>query len=84
MLSTNDNPYNPWSQYDKWLDWDTTHGYNTLGYVATLANTLNSMSDEDTMVAYDEAVIAILEQDITGNYIIVPQPNDIATALPTD
>lgn len=80
MLSTSDNPYNPWTQYDKWLDWDTTHGYNTNSYVARLANTLDSMDEEATLEVYQAAVDAIMEQNLTGNYVIVPKPTDYVEA----
>ena len=85
MLSTSDNPYNPWTDYDRWHDWDISHGYDTAGYIAALSNTLSSMDDEDNEVVYNEAVLNIVEQNITGTYIIVPQPADyVAVVKPHD
>ena len=75
MLSTSDNPYNPWTDYDKWLAWDESSGYNTNNYLARLCNTLAGMSDEDEEYVYRLAVDSILEQNITGNYVLVPNPN---------
>ena len=80
MLSTSDNPYNPWTQYDKWYDWDTTHGYNTAQYIARLANTLYSMNEEAELEVYEAAVDAIMKQNLTGNYVIVPKPTDYVEA----
>ena len=28
MLTTTDNPYNPWTEYEDWYLWDQQHGYN--------------------------------------------------------
>ena len=29
MLTTFDNPYNPFDDYDKWWQWDKDNDYNT-------------------------------------------------------
>ena len=34
MLSTVDNPYDPFSEFDKWYAFDICHGYNCCGIVA--------------------------------------------------
>ena len=38
MLTTIDNPYDPYTEYDQWLDWDHEHGYFTQEYMGRLAN----------------------------------------------
>ena len=76
MLTTSDNPYNPWTEWDKWFAWDHEHGYDTPAYVARFANTLSNMSDEDSERVYDEAVLAIVEQNMTGTYLVMPMPKD--------
>lgn len=74
MLSTSDNPYNPWIDYDKWYDWDQAAGYHTPQYIARLANTLAGLPDDQEQVAVDLAIASILDVNITGNYIMVPEP----------
>lgn len=36
MLTTVDNPFNPFKDFDKWYAFDTRKGYNTLAYIDRL------------------------------------------------
>ncbi|AHV83117.1 hypothetical protein P162_0082 [Lactococcus phage P162] len=74
MLSTSDNPYNPWTQFDSWYNWDQMMGYNLSGYLARFTNNLSGMSEEDEALLNQEAKLRILEENIYGNIIMVPQP----------
>ncbi len=78
MLSTTDNPFNPWTHYDQWFDWDTSRGYNTASYLATVVQLINAngrVSDDDALAL---AIDDILEFNITGNYVLVPEPKEVA------
>lgn len=78
MLSTTDNPFNPWTHYDQWFDWDTSRGYNTASYLATVVQLINAngrVSDDDALAL---AIDDILEFNITGNYVLVPEPKELA------
>ena len=37
MLTTTDNPYNPFKNFDEWFMYDTEKGYNSCGYLARIA-----------------------------------------------
>ena len=78
MLSTTDNPFNPWTHYDQWFEWDTSRGYNTASYLATVVQLINAngrVSDDDALAL---AIDDILEFNITGNYVLVPEPKEVA------
>ena len=30
-ITTEDNPYDPFTQFQHWLSWDQSHGYDTCG-----------------------------------------------------
>ena len=78
MLSTTDNPFNPWTHYDQWFDWDTSRGYNTASYLATIVQIINAngrVSDDEALAL---AIDDILEFNITGNYVLVPEPKEVA------
>ena len=46
FLTTTDNPYNPFTQFDQWYTYDYDKGYMTCALVAKLAKTNDSLSDE--------------------------------------
>ncbi len=71
MLTTEDNPYDPFTQFDEWYAFDTQNGYNTCSYLARIAMTSNELSDTDYDQALDSAVDEIMEYNLTGNYKIV-------------
>lgn len=70
-LSTEDNPYNPLVDFDKWYDWDEASGYHTCGYLSRIAKTANELSDADQSDAIEAAIDEIIEFNLTGNYIKV-------------
>lgn len=71
MLSTSDNPYNPFKQFNEWYTYDTTHGYNTLSYLARIALTSNELTEEENQKIIDQAVNEIIDLNLTGNYVRV-------------
>ena len=76
MLSTKDNPYNPFTKFKEWFEYDTTHGYNSLSYIARIAMTSNELTDEENEVIIDQAIDEILSLNLTGNYIKVKDETD--------
>ena len=43
MLTTFDNPYNPFDDFTKWWLWDVTHGYNSVSYTHLTLPTICSV-----------------------------------------
>lgn len=70
-LTTLDNPYNPITQFDEWLVFDISMGYNTCGLLARIAKTSNELSDVDNELAIDQAMDEIVKQNVFGNLIKV-------------
>lgn len=71
MLTTLDNPFNPFTDYDEWYNYDTAMGYNTCAYLARIAKTSNELSESDEALAIDEAMNEIVSYNLLGNYIKV-------------
>jgi hypothetical protein len=71
MLTTADNPYNPFTQFDEWNAFDIDMGYNTCAYLARIAKTSNELSEEDESLAIDRAIDEILMLNLTVNYMKV-------------
>lgn len=60
MLTTVDNPYDPFTDYESWLAFDEQNNYNTNGLLARMALTSNDLTDEENELAINHAVNDIL------------------------
>ena len=68
LLTTDDNPYNPHTQFDQWFAWDVAAGYNTTSFLARVAKTSDSMSESDADLAVRQAIDEIVEYNVLGIY----------------
>lgn len=69
MLTTLDNPFNPFTEFDKWLEFDTEKGYNTLNYIARFAHISDELSEADEIEENNSAINKVLELNIYGNFV---------------
>ena len=84
MLTTIDNPYNPFEQFDLWLLFDKEKGYNTCEYLARIVNLTNDMSEKEIDVATDRAIDDIIINDPFGIYKKVTSEDIIKVEEPTE
>ena len=84
MLTTIDNPYNPFEQFDLWLLFDKEKGYNTCEYLARIVNLTNDMSEKEIEVATDRAIDDIIVNDPFGIYKKVTSEDIIKVGEPTE
>lgn len=71
MLTTTDNPYNPFTEFDEWFALDTYKGYNTCAYLARVVRTSEELSEEDQQLATADAIRSILDTNVIGVYRLV-------------
>lgn len=71
MLTTRDNPYNPFTHFDEWNAWDTSHGYNTCAYLARITKDSPDLSPAQNQNSVDDAIDEIISFNLTGNYVKV-------------
>ncbi len=71
MLTTTDNPFDPFTQYLDWDAWDRQAGYHTQSFLARLVVTSDNLSDADQELAVELAINEIVAHNITGNYVKV-------------
>lgn len=64
-LTTVDNPYNPFEDFDSWLMYDIEKGYNTNGILARMTNIKNEMTDQEQINEIERAIDRIIEIDPT-------------------
>jgi hypothetical protein len=79
MLTTIDNPWNPFTNYDEWWEFDREKGYNTAGFLARVADVSLDLSDVDVGLAIEQAITTICTQNVLGLYKKVAKPNLITS-----
>lgn len=72
-ITTVDNPFDPFEQYEDWYRFDCDKGYNSCCYLARLTNTSEALSDVEYCKEVERAIDKILEYDPTGLYRKVVQ-----------
>ena len=68
MLTTIDNPYSPFDQYEEWYTWDKNKGYHTPEFLARIAIVSEELSDTDYNMAIEFAIDEIVKENVTGLY----------------
>ena len=68
MLTTVDNPFNPFTQFDEWFAFDTSKGYDTCGFLAQVANTSDELPENLNDLIVEEAINEIVNYNILGIY----------------
>jgi hypothetical protein len=68
MLTTVDNPYDPFTQFDEWFAWDQTAGYHTPGLLARVANFSDELSPADQYLVIQDAIDEIVQENVTGMF----------------
>ena len=63
MITTIDNPYNPFKEFDKWNQYDMAKKYNTLSYLGRVVDYSNCINEEQRRAARESAVEQIIKLD---------------------
>ena len=66
MLTTIDNPYNPFEQFESWFLFDTEKGYNSSSYVARIAQLTDDMTEIEKNIEVERAIDEIITYDFTN------------------
>ena len=78
MLTTFDNPYNPFDQFDSWFLFDVTKGYNSCEVLGRFARISDSFTDEEKDREVERAIDEIIKLDFLNIYKKVKK-NDKST-----
>lgn len=68
MLTTVDNPYDPFTEYDEWFAWDARAGYHSPSFLARLVVSSDELSLADQHLAIEEAIDEIVKENVLGIY----------------
>lgn len=74
MLTTNDNPFDPFNQFDSWLMYDVDNGYNSCGLLDRVARTSDSLTEGENEAEIERAIDEIIKYDPLNIYKKVTQP----------
>lgn len=75
MLTTIDNPYNPFTQWDEWYAFDFQKGYHTPEYLARVAVVSDGLSPADQSLAIEAAIDEIVSYNFSGIHCRVTREN---------
>lgn len=68
MLTTFDNPFDPFEQFTDWFMFDVEKGYNTCSYLARIAKLTDDMSDQEVNNEIERAIDEIIQYDFMNIY----------------
>lgn len=68
MLTTFDNPFDPFEQFTDWFMFDVEKGYNTCSYLARIAKLTDDMSDKEVNDEIERAIDEIIQYDFMNIY----------------
>lgn len=67
-LTTVDNPYSPFSEWENWYEFDVSKGYNTCQFLARIANSSDELSDAEEERIIEDAIDEIVTINALGLY----------------
>jgi hypothetical protein len=75
MLTTVDNPFNPFTDYNAWFGWDIAAGYHTVEFLARIVRTSDDLSEGDQEQAIEQGIDEIVSENVLGVYKKVEEPS---------
>ena len=69
LITTIDNPWNPFTNYKDWHEWDTTYlGHCTAEKLASFAHFSDALTDEENDEENERAIDEMIKYDVLGIY----------------
>ena len=75
MLTTVDNPFNPFEQFTSWFMFDVEKGYNSCARLARMANIADDFTQKEIDEEVERAIDRIIELDFLDIYRKVKNEN---------
>ncbi|MFI3173954.1 MAG: hypothetical protein R3Y53_01980 [Bacillota bacterium] len=74
QLTTIDNPFSPFTQFQEWFQFDIEKGYNTCSYLDRIVRTSEQFSDEENKIEIERGIDEIIKYDFRNIYRKVKAP----------
>lgn len=69
MLTTIDNPFDPFEDFSSWYMFDVLHGYNSCAYLARIAKTSDQFTEKENQEEIENAIDEIIQHDFMNIYV---------------
>ena len=76
MLTTFDNPYDPFDEFDLWFMYDVEKGYNTCSLLARIARYSEDFSTIEDKRETERAIDSIVDNDFLNIYKKLTRTDD--------
>lgn len=60
-ITTIDNPFSPFTQFDEWYQYDIRSGYDTLGVLNRMSLSASQLSEDDQQRIIEDAMISLVK-----------------------
>lgn len=80
MLSTTDNPFDPFNDFTLWYMFDCEQGHNTCARLARIANVSDEMSQKEINEELERAMDFIVRNDLEDKFVKVHENQTELTA----
>ncbi len=68
MLTTFDNPYDPFHDFDSWYMYDQDMGYGSCSYLDRIVRTSDQLTDQENELEIERAIDEIIRYDFMNLY----------------
>ena len=76
MISTKDNPFDPFDDFNAWLLFDKEKGYDSNERVARLAHITEDMTEEESDKEFERAMDRLIEIDPLDIFIKIRRKSE--------
>ncbi len=66
MLTTVDNPFDPFTMFNEWMSYDIGLGHNSAALLDRVAFTSSELSETDQALAIQDAIEEIVKENVSG------------------
>lgn len=81
MLTTKDNPYNPFDQFHLWWLYDIAMGYDSCKLLGRVVHLEEDMTEKEKEDAMDRAIDEIIANDPLGIFVRATESNPIPVVI---
>lgn len=78
-ITTIDNPYNPFDEFELWYAFDEQKGYRSCSYLARIAKTSSKLTPYENQLIVNAAVDDIVRLNINGMYKEVSKEEEVTS-----